>query len=594
MWELALINRNIQLLRGISVLFVVFFHLDMKFFEFGYLGVDVFFVISGFLIPVIIHKYNSATFIAARFKRLAPALSVVIIATVLLGYLLNMPGEYESISKSALYSLLFVSPFYFLYNTGYFDQNALLQPLLHTWSLGNEFIAYILVSFFLLLARKRKNIVLLSDITAILSLFSFLFLMTTGDVEYLNPIPRLFLFFTAFSVSFRYKDAISVPSNRVLFFTSLFSLVILSLLFGDDILNHAWPNAGIILIPSLIIPIMLYKGDFIPIRWVSDFLVKIGDYSYSIYLVHWPLITFERIYFRNINLSQSEVVVLLVTIIVFSLLSYNFFERYTQRSKYTFSFCVFLCVVVIFNNGFESRVPKDLVKYSSLDKMINHEFFVERSKYKSINYDVVNISGNKNKLLIVGDSHSQHIVPIIKSKYDGQIFRIRIDEDKFNDSFSDIAGFIKSNNISKVLITYRVSKKNPGDLIKAINLLSANQKLSVFVLRDIPSFSGDPVACLLSQESQLVFKGCGFNILDGLPISKVLNHTDPVWSQIIFKEKQSNLIFIDSHLKLCEENCKLVFNNEFIMRDNNHLNEKLLPHTNEIIFDKLFGDFLGK
>ncbi|TOP72232.1 hypothetical protein CGH09_24235, partial [Vibrio parahaemolyticus] len=68
---MILINRNIQVLRGVSVLFVVFFHLESPYFKFGYLGVDVFFLISGFLIPIIIHKYNAITFFKARVKRLA-------------------------------------------------------------------------------------------------------------------------------------------------------------------------------------------------------------------------------------------------------------------------------------------------------------------------------------------------------------------------------------------------------------------------------------------------------------------------------------------------------------------------------------------
>jgi peptidoglycan/LPS O-acetylase OafA/YrhL len=99
-------NSNIQVLRGISVILVLFYHLDISWFSFGYLGVDVFFVLSGFLMPLIQDKYTPSLYLKARLKRLFPLLLIVCSVSLLLGYFLQMPGELESTAKATLYSLM--------------------------------------------------------------------------------------------------------------------------------------------------------------------------------------------------------------------------------------------------------------------------------------------------------------------------------------------------------------------------------------------------------------------------------------------------------------------------------------------------------
>ncbi len=589
---MILINRNIQVLRGVAVLLVVFFHLELPYFKFGYLGVDVFFIISGFLIPIIIHKYNAITFFKARVKRLAPALSLVVFITIILGYLINMPGEYHNISESALYSLFFISPFYFLNNTGYFDQNSLLHPLLHTWSLGNEFFAYIIVSFFLLFGRG-KSLRLLSDLIGSILFILFTVLLYTGEVDYLNPIPRMFLFFFAFSVSFRFNlDKENIPNDKKLFIISICSLILLVIFFKDDISNHIWPSISIFLLPFLVIPLMLIRCDIIPINKVQVFFIKLGDYSYAIYLAHWPIIVFERTYFRNLNISLNETIILLVITIIFSWILRRFFETYDAKTKYIYILTVILCLFVFKNEGLKNRVPDEFVKYSSLEKMTNEQFYSQRIQYTKFNYDVVREQNKNYGILVIGDSHSQHIIPIIKSSFSGNIYRIRLDEHELNENIEDVLKLIALKGITKVLVAYRISTKNPSMLISSIRGLNSQGEAHVYVMRDIPSFKGDPVACLLSQESKLLFKGCDFDIIKGIPLDKILNYSDPVWAKVSMMGSSNGISFIDTHSHLCDKKCSVFINNELIMRDSNHLNEKLSNETNKMLYYLLLNDVL--
>ena len=135
---------DIDGLRAVAVLAVVVFHAFPAVVPSGFYGVDVFFVISGYLITGIIwrqvetNRFSFVEFYQRRIKRIFPALFVVVAATLVAGMFLLLPGDYTTTASSAIYAVSALSNFYFLFNTGYFDAAAELMPLLHTWSLGVE------------------------------------------------------------------------------------------------------------------------------------------------------------------------------------------------------------------------------------------------------------------------------------------------------------------------------------------------------------------------------------------------------------------------------------------------------------------------
>ena len=170
---------HIDGLRALAVLPVIFFHAGFDYFKGGFIGVDIFFVISGYLITNIIikdlskKKFSLQNFYLRRARRILPALLFITLISILFATIFLPDKELKFVSKQAISVVLFVSNFFFWKNTGYFDPNSELQPLLHTWSLGVEEQFYILFPIFLILVWNffRKKLIFFLLIIIFLSLF---------------------------------------------------------------------------------------------------------------------------------------------------------------------------------------------------------------------------------------------------------------------------------------------------------------------------------------------------------------------------------------------------------------------------------------
>ena len=182
-------------LRALAVLPVVFFHAGFPLFRGGYVGVDVFFVISGFLITSIIIKeknndnFSLFKFYLRRIRRIIPALFLVTLFTLPFSIFLMSPQDLDVFSKSIFSVIFFISNFFFWNQGGYFGAEAELQPLLHTWSLGVEEQFYIFFPIFLILIWKIKKNALI-PIIIIGSLISFLSSQIGGNFKYSNLIKQ--------------------------------------------------------------------------------------------------------------------------------------------------------------------------------------------------------------------------------------------------------------------------------------------------------------------------------------------------------------------------------------------------------------------
>jgi len=182
---------DIDGLRAIAVLAVVLFHARLSFVTGGYVGVDVFFVISGFLITTILLEDQSIVrFYQRRARRILPALFALIVGVLLAGLIILLPHDLAMLGKSSAAALLFGSNIWFWRQSGYFATETELWPLLHTWSLGVEEQFYIVFPLIVFLFRRwpRPRLAVLFAVLALLSLGSAVFLM-----DYRKPVMAFYL-----------------------------------------------------------------------------------------------------------------------------------------------------------------------------------------------------------------------------------------------------------------------------------------------------------------------------------------------------------------------------------------------------------------
>lgn len=313
---------DIDGLRALSVLIIIFYHLQTLTFSGGFVGVDVFFVISGFLITRIIVEdlendfFSLKQFYIRRIARIIPALLVTISASLLAASILLMPGELVHTAKQSLYALLSVSNIFFLMDSNYWGALSKNFFLLHTWSLGVEEQFYLVYPLLLLTVFRfwgRRGL--------IISLFMLLILGGAGNFLVLPSDPSMAFYFSPLRF---YEFAIGGVGSLVLTRTSQIhlpkgTLSLLSFLGLAMILYSAtnfsfytkFPGINALL-PTCGALLVIFSGQsLVSSRLLANpLMVWLGKISYSLYLVHWPLIVLYR-YCLGPSLQNLDRVILI-------------------------------------------------------------------------------------------------------------------------------------------------------------------------------------------------------------------------------------------------------------------------------------------
>jgi peptidoglycan/LPS O-acetylase OafA/YrhL len=350
--------KHIDGLRAIAVLSIVLFHFDVNLLNGGYVGVDIFFVISGFLITSHIsteiknNTFRFSDFYGRRVRRLLPALIVTLAGCLIAGYLILPPAHFAAQGLNTVQAILSIANIGFWLDSGYFSADALLKPLLHTWSLSVEEQFYLFWPGFLLIMWRLRLLRVAIAITAIISLISAEYWLQrdASAVFFLTPF-RVFEFCVgAFLYWINDKKASKTVLNIVA--TLGLTLIVSAILFYTE--QTRFPGAAALL-PCLGTALLIYAGAHSYVGKLLTFspLVYIGLISYSLYLVHWPIVVFYK-YLHLPTLQAREQILLLAGSIVLASIMYHFVETpFRTRASRSFRvraayfFPAVLCFVVL-------------------------------------------------------------------------------------------------------------------------------------------------------------------------------------------------------------------------------------------------------
>ena len=508
---------DIEALRGLSVILVILYHfklsnLDYQIIKGGFIGVDIFFVISGFIITKIIienklENFSLFYFYERRIKRIIPLLAVVLILSISsLFFVFDFFLLNKNINTS--FSILTaVSNFYFwasavLYQ--FAEKNSLIN--LHFWSLSIEMQFYIFFPLLFIFFRNNEKVI--HFIIILLIILSYLFVIknykTHNMFNFYNSFSRVFEFLSG-SIIFLYSDFIKQKIKKKFHsYIYVLGLVIfflyLQFLQYEDF--HPSPNTLVFVIGIGLMIIFNNDESFKRIKIGFSYLGKI---SYSLYLWHFPILVMGSYLF--VEFTDNKKLILILICIIISIITYFLVEKKFREIKLQYSIILF-CILIIFlvTAKYVSKSKKENYSNYNLD---NYYLADESSNYlKNINkYSLrqtknifsfkndstnfspqFNLENNKKKVLIVGDSHSKDLFNFFKTnekKFEGYEFA------RYGINLIDLDNYRKKNflishnfkHAEYVLFSQRYKMQDLVYMNKLIELANQNQKKLIIFLK---------------------------------------------------------------------------------------------------------------
>ena len=439
-------------LRAIAVLAVILFHARVELFQGGFVGVDVFFVISGFLITKLIaenldqDKFSLADFYIRRVRRIFPALILVLFCSIPAAYFLMSPTQFYNFSQSSIAAMLFSANFFFWKESSYFTAIKDEMPLVHTWSLSVEEQFYLLFPLFLLFVWRwgRSKVFWL---LAALSLISLVisewgwrnsvnanFYMTPSRAWELLAGSLTALFLRSNTVTLDAAQdgglqtntrqtntlptntlqikASSLKANNVLSLIGLSAIIYSVVAFSEF---AATPSVATLLpVGGTVLVILFGVPGTLVNKWLSTrVLVGLGLISYSTYLWHQPVFAFARLYFTS-KPPWSVMALLVVLSLLLSWLSWRWIEKPFRDKRRVSNKCLVVCVSIGVSSvlfiglmgHFRVLTPLNLSQHNSSHGLVD---------YAGDNLSSIELEGEPEYLL-VGDSHAVQYLPSVRRK----------------------------------------------------------------------------------------------------------------------------------------------------------------------------------
>jgi peptidoglycan/LPS O-acetylase OafA/YrhL len=591
----------IQILRGISVLLIFLFHADLKNFSKGYLGVDIFFIISGYVITKILeekffynHSYDFKNFYIKRILRIVPIYFFVI--TIFIGTFLVIGPltDIDFILKKIIFIFTFASNFYYLnYQKEYFD-NIFQDPLNHTWSLGVEMQFYFIFPFVLYFLKKNFNEKLITRILILIivcgiALTYYYFLSKNINLVFYSPIFRSWEFLLGSLVYYIqnnkkfYKNYIIIQLSKASWMFLI--IIIFTIFFSDE--NYKFLNLTLITISTSFF-LLLRKNSLNKI-FNNGPLLYLGSISYSFYLWHLPILFFFNVYFEE----RIKLIFAFIITVIFSHFSHIYIENKLKNLKINlnkkFLFLTTLIIILFFGSVkfYYYEIKNFLIannyleKKYSLTKRINYtEIKIDNNQiypycapeskiYNKIVFDTLRneclkFTNNKNLIYVEGDSHTAMFMPLIlNSKNFENIYFINNTDYSYNEVNNQLKYFNK--------VIYVRSINNIDELNSFSEQISNfNYNINFLIFTPVPNYYNNkmiPVKCLIQN------KNCFFDSEEDFRKRNLFNFNKKI-KELKSNKISNNVIYFDPYKILCPfKNCDIYNTNNKILtyRDGNHI-----------------------
>lgn len=424
---------DINGLRCLAVIMVVFFHFKVPFLHGGFSGVDIFFVISGFLMSKIyIKKLDEGLigifeFYKSRFSRIYPALFLSIAITYVFLFFTSSPFSLADFFNESKYALLFASNYFYMHNSGYFDVSSDSRWLLHTWSLSVEWQFYMLFPILVFLSFKifgKSSLIALYIVLLTISLYLCLYVYSEDkNISFYSVASRSWelLFGALISLIPQQKKI----NPRIIEISGLL-LIFYTLFFLANSQN--WPDTRTI-IPVLGAGLVIYAQiDNYKSLLRNRVFQYIGSISYSLYLWHW--IIFSYLVNNEIGFNLKTISLAIFSSFILAHLSYKFLEGFNGKNiKIIITMMIIFFLLATPINYFLNKKIDKLYSYKNYGASLSSEkqfgakpnlcfltsvnkSFIDFNKNECLKYEA-----NKKNILLLGDSHAAQLSLAVKETY---------------------------------------------------------------------------------------------------------------------------------------------------------------------------------
>lgn len=550
---------DIDVLRAIAVLAVVLYHAHIPFFNGGYIGVDIFFVISGYLITGIIKRkltnntFSILEFYENRIRRILPALFVMFcIVFLIFAYFAVDNLEIYALRRTTKRALFAISNIHFYLHTGYFDQAAERIPMLHTWSLAVEEQFYFIIPSLLIVLYKFENKINTLYILYILTVLSFIcsVILVHYDQKfafYMLPT-RAWELLIGSLLAYTEWTPKTQKAKTFCILLGLCLMVFSIIFFGDNSFPGFWalfPCLGAFFyIAGGTQYIYIYRKSLLHYIINNKPLIFIGVISYSLYLWHWPIFVFffDLASKPSLNFSLS----LIFLSFILAILSWRFIERPVRLSplfkkRKILWTCTLICFAILFT-------LTDKIKTPLKETGSNYPFEIS-AIYKQTENFAANTENSKTSVFLLGDSHAMAQASMIldktKEKDISSIFR-KATPKNYNTSspkekikeWEKVTYLLQNNNPENLFIIYR--------FISYLSLgYESKNKKSTLTHINFPQLSPEETTYKSLEETILEAKKYGVkNIFIQLPLPEpykdVPNFAHKMESILNYTEQEIN------------------------------------------------------